>query len=97
MSSWQSFFNQLTRPQKSGTSISSELICKCEKGTLIAENLSDFKSTGSCMLGSFCSIIQIDRFRALTSNSREVSIISKEMYPDEDFCKQKTDSLDGIL
>ena len=97
MSSWQSFFNQLTKPPKSGTSASSEIICKCNKGNLVAVNITELKTSGTCTLDSFCSIIQIDRFRALTNNSGAISIFAKDMYSAEDICKQKSKPLDGIL
>ena len=97
MSSWQSFFNQLTKPPKSGTSASSEIICKCNKGNLVAVNITELKTSGTCTLDSFCSIIQIDRFRALTINSGEISIFTKDVYTAENSLKQKSNPLDGIL
>lgn len=95
MSSWQSFFNELTRTSKQGIQATSNVICQCERGKLIAINDSNFETSINCSLGLFCSIIQIDKHRAKTY-SNGFSIIP-QVGMDEDFTNNKILLLDHLL
>ena len=75
MSSWQSFFNQLSNTAKKGENGSFDIICQCEKGNLTIVNDSDFKTSSNCSRNFFCSTIQIDKYRAKKFNNK-ISIIS---------------------
>jgi hypothetical protein len=97
MSSWQSFFNQLTRPAKEGMLSSTEIICICKKGKLIIEETTTFKASGACELENFCSIIQMDRYRAITKKTDLDSIVTNDMYSSKNNYKQKSLSFDEIL
>ena len=97
MSSWQSFFNQLSRPPKEGILPSPEIICNCKKGKLIVENTTSFTPLGVCKLENFCSIIQVDRYRALTKKTDLDIIITDNMNSSKDIYKQKRLSIGEIL
>ena len=97
MSSWQSFFNQLTRPAKEGILPSTEIICNCKQGKLVVEDITTFKASDGCNLENFCSIIQIDRYRALTKKTDLDLIITSNIDPNEDIYKQKRLSIGEIL
>jgi hypothetical protein len=74
MSSWQSFFNQLSRPQRNDTHPTSEFICHCEKGDLIRNLNMEYTHTGNCSPNCFCAIIEIDKCNARRfSNSISIS------------------------
>ena len=74
MSSWQSFFNQLSRPQLNDTHPASEFICHCEKGDLIRNLNMEYTHTGNCTPNCFCAIIEIDKCSARRfSNSISIS------------------------
>jgi len=63
MSSWQSFFNQLSKPVNKEIILSSDKICSCNTGCLEFSSKS-YISKGNCNLSSACCAIQIDKHRA---------------------------------
>ncbi len=69
MSSWQSFFNQLTKTPKQRIEGSSDIICECDKGKLAVIDNSEFKTFMNCSMNLFCNIIQIDKYKAKTFNN----------------------------
>ncbi len=74
MSSWQSFFNQLSRPQRNSVNSTSEFICHCEKGELIRNLDMEYIHIGKCSSSCFCAIIEIDKSSARRfSNSISIS------------------------
>ncbi|MCK5158992.1 MAG: hypothetical protein KAR08_07535 [Candidatus Heimdallarchaeota archaeon] len=96
MSSWQTFFNQLTKTSKQDIQASCDIICQCEKGKLVAINGSNFKTSTNCSMNLFCSIIQIDKHRAKTFNNR-ITIIPRKSGIDEEDPNDKIISLDHLL
>ena len=84
MSSWQSFFNQLSKPVNKAIISSSEIICNCNTGCLEFSDKS-YIHKGNCTLSSACSAIQIDKHRARI-NSVFLSNIkqSKEVISERD-------------
>ena len=64
MSSWQSFFNQLSRPQRTDPHSVSEPICHCEKGSLIRTSEMKYIHNNECSSNCFCAIIEIDKRNA---------------------------------
>ncbi len=96
MSSWQSFFNQLTKPSKQDNQASYDIICQCEKGKLIVINGSNFETSTNCSMDLFCSIIQIDKHRAKTFNNK-ITIIPWKSGMDEEDPHDKIISLDHLL
>ena len=75
MSSWQSFFNQLSKPVNKAVISSSETICRCNTGYLEFSEKS-YIHKGNCNLSSACCAIQIDKHRA-RSNSVFLSNVEK--------------------
>jgi hypothetical protein len=67
MSSWQSFFNQLSKPVNKEIISTSEKICSCNTGCLEFSSLS-YLNKGHCNLNSACCAIQIDKHKARTIN-----------------------------
>ena len=66
MSTWQSFFNQLSKPINNTDTLSiSNKICHCDKGSLSLCN-HNFRPQGDCSLNLTCCAIQIDKHRAYT-------------------------------
>ena len=61
MSSWQSFFNQLSRPQKNPSLSMMETICNCEGGTLTQSPDLSYQYSGVCSPKCFCAVIEQDR------------------------------------
>ena len=79
MSSWQSFFNQLSRPQRTNSHSTSELICQCQKGNLIRNVEMEFIHTGDCAASCFCAIIEMDK-RNARKFSNSISILQTENF-----------------
>ncbi|MHA2106652.1 MAG: hypothetical protein ACW99R_02950 [Candidatus Hodarchaeales archaeon] len=96
MSSWQSFFNQLTKTSKQGTDGSLDIICQCDKGKLTIINGSDFKTSINCSMSLFCSIIQIDKYRAKTFNNK-ISIIPQKAVINNEVSREDVSLLDHLL
>jgi hypothetical protein len=63
MSSWQSFFNQLSKPVNNEIVGISEKICQCNTGSLVFSG-KNYINKGNCSLNSACSAIQIDKHKA---------------------------------
>ncbi|MHA1976127.1 MAG: hypothetical protein ACW98F_01530 [Candidatus Hodarchaeales archaeon] len=78
MSSWQSFFNELTKTAKLNNQRNPDVICHCEKGKLTVIDESNFKTLNNCSMSLFCSIIQIDRHRAKNFNN-QIAIMSRDI------------------
>ncbi len=70
MSSWQSFFNQLTKTSKQGNQRSINIICHCVKGKLEVTKDFELKTYNNCSMNSFCAIIQVDKYRAKTFSNK---------------------------
>lgn len=64
MSTWQSFFNQLSKPAKEEETPISKEICSCNTGKLQFSGES-YTYKGNCNLHSACCAIQIDKHQAL--------------------------------
>lgn len=64
MSTWQSFFNQLSKPAKEEETLISEEICSCNTGKLEFSGKS-YTYKGNCNFHSACCAIQIDKHQAL--------------------------------
>ena len=77
MSSWQSFFNQLSRPHQNDSNSTSEIICQCSKGNLMKNVKMEFIYTGECDSSCFCAIIEIDKQNA-RKFSNSISITQTE-------------------
>lgn len=75
MSTWQSFFNQLSKPvNNNGNLTISNKICHCNEGTLVFCGKNSYHPQGDCSLNSICCAIQIDKHRAYSfSNNITVS------------------------
>ncbi|MHA1225730.1 MAG: hypothetical protein ACTSR2_01275 [Candidatus Hodarchaeales archaeon] len=75
MSSWQSFFNELTKPSKTqcfSSTIQSTTteICRCNKGSLeFSKKDLDYRTIGNCSFSSACCVIQVDKHRVRGLNS----------------------------
>jgi hypothetical protein len=69
MSSWQSFFNQLTKAPKQNIEGSYDIICRCDKGKLAVIDNCEFKTYFNCSTDLFCNMIQIDKYKAKTFNN----------------------------
>jgi hypothetical protein len=84
MSSWQSFFNQLSKPVNKEIITPSEKICSCNTGCLEFSSKS-YLYKGNCNLSSACCAIQIDKHKA-----RPISVslsnlnLSKEVVSDRE-------------
>ncbi|MFX0084796.1 MAG: hypothetical protein ACFFAU_03905 [Candidatus Hodarchaeota archaeon] len=63
MSTWQSFFNQLSKPVNNEIFAISEKICQCNTGSLEFSGKS-YLHNGNCTLKSACCAIQIDKHKA---------------------------------
>ncbi len=63
MSSWQSFFNQLSKPENNEILAVSEKICQCNVGSLEFSGKL-YLHNGNCTLKSACCAIQIDKHKA---------------------------------
>ena len=96
MSSWQSFFNQLTKTTKQGTHEVSDIICQCEKGKLAVIDRKKFKASNNCSMSLFCSMIQIDKHRAKNFNNK-ISIISHKAEITDNSPYEIASSLDHLL
>lgn len=67
MSTWQSFFNQLSKPvDKNDTLTISNKICHCDEGSLSFNGKNYYHPNGDCSLSSVCCAIQIDKHRVYT-------------------------------
>ena len=64
MSSWQSFFNQLSHPQKHSSLSLTETICNCKGGNLTQTADMNYQYSGICSSKCFCAIIEQDRREA---------------------------------
>jgi hypothetical protein len=96
MSSWQSFFNQLSRPQRSGPNSTSESICHCEKGNLIKNADMKYIYSGKCSSTCFCAIIEIDK-RDARKFSTSISIMQVEAINTDKNIKSGINSLEQFL
>ncbi|UCG03542.1 MAG: hypothetical protein JSW11_06020 [Candidatus Heimdallarchaeota archaeon] len=69
MTTWQSFFNQLSKPVNinDSTSILNKL-CHCDEGSL-SFNGDDYHHQGKCSLNLVCCAIQIDKHRVYAFNN----------------------------
>ncbi|MFX0123771.1 MAG: hypothetical protein ACFFAE_09045 [Candidatus Hodarchaeota archaeon] len=84
MSTWQSFFNQLSKPVNiDNTRSISNKLCHCDEGSL-SFNGNDYHPQGDCSLSFVCCAIQIDKHRIYTFNNhltisekRETSLSGK--------------------
>lgn len=66
MSTWQSFFNQLSKPVNiSNTTSISNKLCYCDEGSLSFKG-DDYHPQGECSLSLVCCAIQIDKHRVYT-------------------------------
>jgi hypothetical protein len=92
MSSWQSFFNQLSRPQRNNMHPTSEFICHCEKGDLIRNLNMEYIHTGKCSPNCFCAIIEIDKCNARRFNN-SISIAQT----DTTYCDKNIESNKSTL
>ena len=86
MSSWQSFFNQLSKTSdRTAPRTMEKKICACNKGTLIYSNQSYISKKG-CSLSAVCCAINIDKHRVNqcsqfgTSNEVSSKVVSLETY-----------------
>ena len=70
MSTWQSFFNQLSKPVNinNSTSILNK-VCHCDEGSLSFDG-DLYHPQGDCSLSLVCCSIQIDKHRARIFNNR---------------------------
>ena len=96
MSSWQSFFNELSRPQRNNVHYTSELICRCEKGELIRNLELEYIHAGECSSDCFCAIIEIDK-RSARKFSNTISISKIEGFNCNKDVKSSNNSLDQYL
>ena len=85
MSTWQSFFNQLSKPINNNDTLSfSNKICHCDEGTLVFCGNNSYRPQGDCSLSSVCCAIQIDKHRAYAfSNNFTVSEKSEISLPEK--------------
>ena len=93
MSSWQSFFNQLSRPQRNDSHSTSEFICRCEKGELIRNSELEYIHSGKCYSDCFCAIIEMDK-RNARKFSNEISISKTETFNSNKSIKSTSNSLE---
>ena len=96
MSSWQSFFNQLSRPQRNDLHPTSEFICHCEKGDLIRNLKMEYIHTGKCSPNCFCAIIEIDKCSARRF-SNSISISQKDTLGCDKNIESNKSALEQIL
>jgi hypothetical protein len=78
LSSWQSFFNKLSKPANQESYSISEYVCQCDQGELAVSTDTNFVTSGECCLDLFCSLIQIDKFKAQTFVNRISISVTKE-------------------
>ncbi|MHA1236696.1 MAG: hypothetical protein ACTSQ9_03425 [Candidatus Hodarchaeales archaeon] len=96
MSSWQSFFNQLSRPQRTDPRSASESICHCEKGSLIRNAEMKYIHNGICSSNCFCAIIEIDK-RSARKFSDNISILQTESISSDKNIETGISSLEQFL
>ena len=96
MSSWQSFFNQLSHPQKTNSNSMKELICSCEKGSLSQTLDMKYLYSGSCSSKCFCAIIEQDRRDARTFYQSISLSQTKQITRDKDTITENN-SLERLL
>ena len=70
MSTWQSFFNQLSKPVNinNSTTVLNNL-CHCDEGSLSFNN-GNYHPQGKCSLSLVCCAIQIDKHRVRTFSNQ---------------------------
>ena len=96
MSSWQSFFNQLSRPQRTPLRSASESICHCEEGSLIRNAEMTYIHSGICSSNCFCAIIEIDK-RNARNFSNDISILQTESIRSDKKLETGISSLEQFL
>ena len=96
MSSWQSFFNQLSRPQKTSSNTMKELICSCEKGSLSQTLDMKYSYYGSCSPKCFCAIIEQDR-RDARRFYQNISLSQTKQAPSDKDTLTESNSLERLL
>jgi hypothetical protein len=96
MSSWQSFFNQLSRPERKDKHSTSEFICQCEKGELIRNLNMEYTHTGKCSPNCFCAIIEIDKCSARRFND-SISISQTDTIYCDKNSETKKSAIEQIL
>lgn len=97
MSTWQSFFNQLSKPiNNDDSSTISNKICHCNRGTLVLFGNNSYHPQGECSLSSVCCSIQIDKHRAFNFNNRD-SILKKPKISSSEKSSSSLFPLDAFL